>query len=38
MCQIQWSHHTGEEATWEWEDELKAEYPDFFIDLSESEG
>jgi hypothetical protein len=25
MCKVQWSHHTEEEATWEREEELKAE-------------
>jgi hypothetical protein len=38
MCKVQWSHHTEEEATWEREEELKAEFPSFFSDLSESQG
>jgi hypothetical protein len=38
MCKVQWSHHTEEEATWEREEELKAEFPGFFSDLSESWG
>jgi hypothetical protein len=38
MCKVQWSHHTEEEATWEREEELKAEFPRFFFDLSESQG
>jgi hypothetical protein len=38
MCKVQWSHHTKEEATWEREEELKAEFPSFFSDLSESRG
>jgi hypothetical protein len=37
-CKVQWSHHTEEEATWEWEEELKAEFPNFFFDPSESWG
>jgi hypothetical protein len=37
MCKVQWSHHT-EEATWEREEELKAEFPNFFFDPSESQG
>jgi hypothetical protein len=37
MCKVQWSHHTEEEATWERE-ELKAEFPSFLSDLSESRG
>jgi hypothetical protein len=36
MCKVQWSYHTEEEATWEREEELKAEFPSFFSDLSES--
>ena len=27
MCKVQWKHHSEEEATWEREDELKADYP-----------
>jgi hypothetical protein len=38
MCKVQWSHHTEEEATWEREEELKAEFPSFFYDPSESRG
>jgi hypothetical protein len=38
MCKMQWSHHTEEEATWEREEELKAEFPNFFSDSSESRG
>jgi hypothetical protein len=38
MCKVQWSHHTEEEATWEREEELKAEFPCFFSDPSESRG
>jgi hypothetical protein len=38
MCKVQWSHDTEEEATWEREDELKAEFPNFFSDPSESRG
>jgi hypothetical protein len=26
MCKVQWSHHTEKEATWEREEELKAEF------------
>jgi hypothetical protein len=36
MCKVQWSHHTEEEATWEREEEVKAEFPSFFSDPSES--
>jgi hypothetical protein len=38
MCKVQWSHHTEEEATWEREEELKAEFPSFFFDSSKSQG
>jgi hypothetical protein len=38
MCKVQWSHHTKEEATWEREEELKAEFPYFFFDQSKSQG
>jgi hypothetical protein len=38
MCKVQWSHHTEEEATWQREEELKAEFPSFFSDPSESWG
>jgi hypothetical protein len=27
MCKVQWSHHIEEQATWEREEELKAEFP-----------
>jgi hypothetical protein len=38
MCKVQWSHHTEEEATWEREEELKADFPSSFSDPSESRG
>jgi hypothetical protein len=38
MHKVQWSHHTKEEATWEREKELKAEFPCFFFDPFESQG
>jgi hypothetical protein len=38
MCMVQWSHHTKEEPTWEREEELKAEFPCFVSDPSESRG
>jgi hypothetical protein len=34
MCRVQWSNHAEDEATWEREDELKAEFPDLFANLS----
>jgi hypothetical protein len=36
MCKVQWSHHTEEESTWERQEELKAEFPCFFSDPSQS--
>jgi hypothetical protein len=38
MCKVQWSHHTEDEATWEREEELMAEFPSFFYDPSGSRG
>jgi hypothetical protein len=38
MCKVQWSNHIEEEATWEKEDQLKAEFPDIFSNLSKSRG
>jgi hypothetical protein len=38
MCKVQWSHHTEEEATWEREEELKAQFSSFFSNPSESRG
>jgi hypothetical protein len=30
MCKVRWSHHSEEEATWEREDDLMAEYHELF--------
>jgi hypothetical protein len=30
MCKVQWSHHSEDEATWEREDELRAEFLQLF--------
>ena len=30
FLKVQWSHHSEAEATWEREDRLRSEYPDFF--------
>jgi hypothetical protein len=38
MCKVQWSNHTKDEATLENEDQLMAEFPDIFSNLSESQG
>jgi hypothetical protein len=38
MFKVKWSNHTKEEATWEKEDQLKAEFLDIFSNLSESRG
>jgi hypothetical protein len=34
MCKVQWSHHTKDEATWEHEEELSANYPKLFLSAS----
>jgi hypothetical protein len=34
MCKVQWSHHTEDEATWEYEEELRADYPELFPSTS----
>jgi hypothetical protein len=34
MCKVQWSHHTEDEATWEHEEELRADFPELFPDAS----
>jgi hypothetical protein len=34
MCKVQWSHHTEDEATWEHEDKLRADYPELFSGAS----
>jgi hypothetical protein len=31
MCKVQWSHHTEDEATWENEEGLRADYPKLFL-------
>jgi predicted transcriptional regulator len=33
MCKVQWSHHSEDEATWEREDELRAEFPQIFSEV-----
>jgi hypothetical protein len=38
MCKVKWSNHTEEDATWEKEDQLEAEFPEIFSNLSESQG
>jgi hypothetical protein len=34
MRKVQWSHHMEDEATWEHEEELRADYPDLFPSAS----
>jgi hypothetical protein len=36
MCKVQWSNHTEGEATWEKEEQPKAEFPEIFSNISES--
>jgi hypothetical protein len=38
ILKVQWSHHTEKEATWEREEELNAEFLNFFSDPSECRG
>jgi hypothetical protein len=38
MCKVQWSQHTEKEAICEREEELKAKFPNFFPDPTESRG
>jgi hypothetical protein len=33
MCKVQWSHLSEDEATWEREDELIAEFPQLFSEI-----
>jgi hypothetical protein len=33
-CKVQWSHHTEDEATWEHEEELRADYAELFSSAS----
>jgi hypothetical protein len=33
MCKVHWSHHSEDEATWEREDELRAEFPQLFSEV-----
>jgi hypothetical protein len=30
MCKVQWSHRTEDEATWEHEEDLRADYCELF--------
>jgi hypothetical protein len=34
LCKVQWVHHTEDEATWEHEEELRADYPKLFLSIS----
>jgi hypothetical protein len=38
MCKVQWSQHTENEATWDLEEELKADYPELFSRTSLEDG
>jgi hypothetical protein len=38
MCRVQWSHHAEDEATWEREDGLHAEFPQLLASPAESQG
>jgi hypothetical protein len=34
MCKVQWSHHVEDEATWEHEEVLRADYSELFPSAS----
>jgi hypothetical protein len=34
MCKVQWNHNTEDEATWQHEEELRADYPELFPSAS----
>jgi hypothetical protein len=34
MCKVLWNHHAEDEATWEHEEELRADYPELFPSAS----
>ncbi|WVZ63407.1 hypothetical protein U9M48_013041 [Paspalum notatum var. saurae] len=36
MCKVKWSHHMAEEATWEREDDLRADYLELFASQSKN--
>ena len=38
FCKVQWSHHTEDEATWEWEEDLLKDHPHLFSSQPESRG
>jgi hypothetical protein len=38
MCKVKLSHHTKDEATWEHEEELTADYQELLSNASESRG
>jgi hypothetical protein len=38
MCKVQWSHLGEDEATWEREEELRIDFPIFFLVLPKSRG
>ena len=33
MCKVQWNHHSEDEATWEREDEIRAEFIHLFSEV-----
>jgi hypothetical protein len=38
MCKVQWGHHIKDEATWDHEEELRADYPKLFPSVSRISG
>src|SRR4051812_31854412 len=38
FCKVQWSHHTEDEATWEREEDLQKDHPNYFLANPNLEG
>ena len=38
FCKVQWSHHTEDEATWDWEEDLRKDHSHLFSSQPESRG
>ena len=31
LVRVQWGHHNMDESTWEWEEDMREQYPELFI-------
>jgi hypothetical protein len=38
MCKVRWGYHSEDKATWEHEEELRADYPELFLSAFKSRG